>query len=291
MLATWRFLLTACALALLAGLSPARAETVADIQSELTKLNGQIDQLRQELVKTGSAKGLPVAPATALTRLDQLEAELRRLTNQYDVLANDIRRIVEDASNRAGDMEFRLTELEGGDTAALGKPAPLGGGLTSAAPPPARGGHAPAGTAPAPVAGGAADSGEAPELAVSEKGDFDAAVAAAQSGDNAKAAALFSTFLDTYPGGPLASEAQYRRGDALGATNDWRGAARSYLDSFSGAPEGPLAPKALFKLGASLGKLGQTEEACLTLAEVVSRYPGDAVASDVAAERRALSCP
>lgn len=282
-----------------AAAAPARAESVADIQSELTVLNGQIDQLREELVKAGAAGGLPVAPATALTRLDQLQAELERLTNRYDVLANDIRRIVEDATNRVGDIEFRLTELEGGDTGTLGQPAPLGGGLSATNPPPRRGGGA-APTASGPMTDGTVSGGPAandpaapggePQLAMTEQSDFDAAVAAADSGDNAKAAQLFGTFLATYPGGPLAGEAQYRRGEALAATSDWRGAARSYLDAFSGAPEGPLAPRALYRLGVSLGELGQTNEACLTLAEVDSRYPGSEVTSDVAAEERALDC-
>jgi tol-pal system protein YbgF len=280
MLAIWRTAGAACALMLLVG-APARAENVADIQAELTKLNGQVEQLREELVKVGPVKGLPVAPATALTRLDQLQAEMQRLTNQYDILANDIRRIVEDATNRVGDIEFRLTEIEGGDTSAIGAPAPLGGGLTNSASPLPRGA-----TATGTEAGGAA----APQLAMSEKGDFDAAVAAQESGDNAKAARLFGTFVATYPGGPLSSEAHLRRGDALSATSDWQGAARSYLDAFSGAPEGPFAAKSLYRLGVSLGRLGQTEEACLTLAEVDSRYPGSEVTSDVAIEQRALNC-
>lgn len=288
-LSNWRSLgralgCTVSVLVLVALAPPARAESVADIQSELTVLNGQIDQLREELVKAGAAGGLPVAPATALTRLDQLQAELERLTNRYDVLANDIRRIVEDATNRVGDIEFRLTELEGGDMSTLGQPAPLGGGLTATSPPPRRGGGAPVATAPA------APPADQPQLAMAEQSDFDAAVAAADSGDNAKAAQLFGTFLATYPGGPLAGEAQYRRGEALAATSDWRGAARSYLDAFSGAPEGPFAPRALYRLGVSLGELGQTNEACLTLAEVDSRYPGSEVTSDVAAEERALDC-
>ncbi|TPE53791.1 tetratricopeptide repeat protein [Amaricoccus solimangrovi] len=282
MLANWRSLGGAFGVLILLAFAPlARAENVADVRAELAKLNGQIDQLRQELVKTGPAKGLPVAPATALTRLDQLQAELRRLTNRTDVLANDIGRIVDEATNRVGDIEFRLTELEGGDTSTLGKPEPLGGGLTAIAPPPPRG------TVPAAPE---ADGADAPQLAKTERGDFDAAVAAAEAGDNAKAAELFGAFLATYPGGPLSSEAQYRRGDALAATSDWRGAARSYLDAFSGAPEGPVAAKSLYRLGVSLGELGQTEEACLTLAEVDSRYPGSEVTTDVATEKRALNC-
>ena len=37
------------------------------------------------------------------------------------MLTNDVRRIVDDATNRVGDIEFRLTELEGGDTSVAGR--------------------------------------------------------------------------------------------------------------------------------------------------------------------------
>ncbi len=248
--------------------SPVAAETVADIQAELTRLNGQVDQLRAELVKQGPTRGLPVAPATALTRLDQLQEELKRLTNRVDLLSNDISRIVQDATNRIGDIDFRLSELEGG-TPPAGKPETLGGGLTRPEQPPAA----------------------APELTVTEQADFDAAVAAAEAGDNARAAELFGAFLATYPGGPMSSEAQYRRGEALAAQSDWKGAARSFLDAFSGAPEGAVAPKALYHLGLSLAQLGQVNDACMTLAEVDNRYPGSEVSADVASQRQSLNCP
>ena len=264
------------ALAAAAVAVPAAAQNLADIKAELTVLDGQIEQLRDELVRSGAAGGLPTEPATALTRLDQLEAELRRLTDRVDVLTNDVQRIVDDATNRVGDIEFRLTELEGGDTSVLAKPEPLGGGLT--------------GPRPRPVAPAAATEATG-ELAVTEQSDFDAAKAAADAGDNAKAAQLYAEFLATYPGGPLSTEAQFRRGEALAAQADWRGAARSFLDAFSGAPQGPLAPRALYRLAVSLGNIGQTEEACLTLAEVDSRYPGSEVAGDVVAQRQALRCP
>ncbi len=261
--------------ALAFGAPAGAAETLADIKAELTILNGQIDQLRAELVRSGAVGGLPTDPATALTRLDQLEAELRRLTDRVDVLTNDVTRITADATNHVGDIEFRLTELEGGDTSVKPTPAPLGGGVTR--------------PRPRPLAPQVAPEGASP-LVATEKSEFDAAVAAADAGDNAKAAELFASFLDDYPGGPLSTEAQYRRGEALAAQEDWRGAARSYLDAFSGAPQDPRAPHALYQLAVSLGKLGQTNEACLTLSEVDSRYPGSEVAGDVAAERQALAC-
>lgn len=269
--------LVRCLLAALAvaAATPIHAqETVADVRAELNVLNGQIQELRAELVQRGAAGGLPSDPATALTRLDQLEAELRRLTDRVDVLTNDLTRIVEDASNRVGDIEFRLTELEGGDTALVGQPELLGGGLTRPKPRPR-------------IQAGAPES----ELTVTERADFDAAVAAAEAGDDARAADLFQTFLETFPGGPLSSEAQFRLGQAQAAQSNWRGAARSYLDAFSGAPQGPLAANALLQLAISLGNLGQTDEACLTLTEIDIRYPGSAVTSEVAATRSRLACP
>lgn len=255
-----------------------RGQSVAEIRAELEVLNGQVQQLRDELVQRSAARGLPAEPATALTRLDQLQDELRRLTDRVDVLTNDLDRIIQDASNRVGDIEFRLTELEGGDTALVGTPEPLGGGLTRPKP------------RPVLAAPGGADDG-APELAVSERADYDAAVAAAAAGDNRKAADLFGSFASTYPGGPLSSDAQFRRGESLAALGDWSGAARSYLDTFSGAPAAPLAPKALLRLGESLDKLGKRQDACLTLNEVGIRYPGSDVAADVAARQQEFACP
>lgn len=252
-----------------------QAQTVADVRADLEVLNRQIQELRAALVQSGPGSGLPRDPATPLIRLDQLEAELRRLTNAVEVLTNDLNRIVAEASNRVGDIEFRLTELEGGDVSLLGPPEPLGGGLTPAVEPPAALG--------APETGG--------ELAVGERADFDAALAAAQAGEHARAAELFGTFLATYPAGPLSSEAQFRRGEALEAAGDPRGAARSFLDAFSGAPEGPFAPDALLRLAGSLSRIGQTDEACLTLAEVAARYPGSPAAGQVEPQRQALRCP
>jgi len=273
-----RALLTACLVAFAAAIpAAAQQQSLADVKAELTVLDGQIELLRDELVRRGSAGGLPADPATALTRLDQLEAELRGLTDRVDVLTNDVRRIVEDATNRVGDIEFRLTELEGGDTSILAEPEPLGGGVTG---PRSR---------PAPAAGATPSPGT--PLVATEQADFDAAVAAADAGDNAKAAELFGAFLANYPGGPLSTDAQFRRGEALAATSDWRGAARSYLDAFSGAPQGPVAPRALYRLAIALNELGQVEEACLTLTEVDSRYPGSEVAGEVASQRATLRCP
>lgn len=270
----------------LLGLGPAQAQsgpTVADLRAELSVLSGQVQLLRDQLVQRGAAGGLSANPADALTRLDQLEVELRRVTDRVEVLTNDLNRIIEDASNKVGDIEFRLTELEGGTAPVSTGAAPqLGGGLTALRPRPRQG---PGATTQPGTAGPGA------QLTVTERSDFDAAVAAAGAGDHARAAELFGAFLATYPGGPLSGEAQFRRGEAQEALGDWRGAARSYLDAFSGAPQDPVARRALYRLAISLNALGQASQACLTLTEVEIRYPGTEVAAEVPARRQEFRCP
>jgi tol-pal system protein YbgF len=270
----------------LLGLGPAQAQsgrTVADLRAELSVLSAQVQQLRDQLVQRGAAGGLPGNPADALTRLDQLEVELRRVTDRVEVLTNDLNRIVEEASNKVGDIEFRLTELEGGTPPVSTGPAPqLGGGLTALRPRPRQG---PGDTTQPGTAGPGA------QLTVTERSDFDAAVAAAAAGDHARAAELFGAVLATYPGGPRSGVAQFRRGEAQVARGDWRGAARSYLDAFSGAPQDPIARRALYRLAISLNALGQASQACLTLTEVEIRYPGTEVAAEVPARRQEFRCP
>jgi hypothetical protein len=64
--------------------------------------------------------------------VNSIEAELSRLTARTEELSNRIDRIVADGTNRIGDLEFRLVELEGGDVSRLGETSTLGGGAAPA---------------------------------------------------------------------------------------------------------------------------------------------------------------
>ena len=247
-----------------------RAQTLADIKAELVVLRGEIDGLKAELTTTGSATGSG-ANGPALQRLDTIEAALVSLTSKAEVIENRLNRVVSDGTNRIGDIEFRLTELGGGDLSAIPATPPLGGDAGAPAP------------APAPTTDG-------PELAVSEQADFDRAKGVLGTGDFRGAADLFAAFTQAYQGGPLTQEAHVLRGDALAGLGETANAARSYLEAFSGAPDGTQAPAALFKLGQSLGQLGQTPEACVTLAEVGTRFPGSQPAADAVAAMQAFGC-
>lgn len=250
-------------------------QTLADIRQELTILYTDVQRLKRELSTTGSASGT-ITGGSVLERVAAMENALQQLTAKTEQLENRVNRVVTDGTNRIGDLEFRLVELEGGDVSSLGETTTLGGGA------------APAVTGAAPAA--PATTPNQPDLAVGEKADFERAQGALAAGDFRAAADLFETFNQTYPGGPLAAEADLRRGDALKGLGDDREAARAFLAAFTVAPTGPLAPNALFELGNALGTLGQTQEACVTLSEVGVRFPQSPFVSQAMTRLQTLNC-
>ena len=102
------------AMALAVGLTgPALAQdqTLADIRQELVVLNTDVQRLKRELSTTGGVGG-GAAGGSVLDRVNVIEAELRRLTDKTEQLEFRINSVVTDGTNRVGDLEFRLCELE-----------------------------------------------------------------------------------------------------------------------------------------------------------------------------------
>lgn len=261
-------------------------QTLADIRQELTVLYVEVQKLRRELSTTGSA-AVQTGGATVLERMSVIESELQRLTSKTEQLEFRVNRIVEDGTNRIGDLEFRLVELEGGDISALGETTTLGG-ETLGQSTTGTGSNTPS-TSGTEVAG-LSPGASGPQLAVGEEDDFKRAQAALAEGRYQEAADQFGGFTEKYPGSPLGAGAELGRGDALEAIGDTREAARAYLSSFSADPTGPVAAQALFRLGRSLGALQQTNEACVTLSEVGIRFPGDPAVAMAEQERQTLGC-
>jgi tol-pal system protein YbgF len=253
------------------GFAQDQAQTLADIRQELSILHVEIQRLKRELSTTGGASA-NFSGGSTLERLDSIEFEMQSLTSKTEQLENRINRVVADGTNRIGDLEFRLVELEGGDLGAIGETTTLGGDTT--------------GTVTAVPIQNTNDT----QMAVGEQSDFTRAQEALAQGSFRSAADQFATFTQTYPGGPLSAEAHFLRGEALEALDEMAPAARAYLASFSSDPEGAQAPRALYKLGTSLEELGQHKEACVTLNEVEIRFPdADAVLESRSALRN-LGC-
>lgn len=244
----------------------ANAETLEDVRKDIAGLSTLMQELRDELLSTGNGGVATESVGPMLQRLNNLEAELSAALGKVETLQHRITEITEDGTRRIGDLEFRLTELEGGDTSNLGSTPVLGGDTTAE-----------------PVQ----------QFTSDEQRSFAEAQALLDGGNFQAAAESYNNFVATYPGGPLTSEAQFRRGHALAGMQDWGGAARSFLDSFSGAPDGAWAAESLFELSVSLGQLEQVEQACLTLDEIRNRYPTKIaeMGDKIAAQKQQMSCP
>lgn len=268
------------------------AQTLADIRQELTVLYVEMQKLRRELSTTGGVNS-NLAGTNTLERVDAMEAEVQRLTAATERLTNRVDSVVADGTNRIGDLEFRLCELESDcDIGSLGDTPTLGGGelpanvATAPAQAPAMQGSLDQGSG---IASGLTDLSGV-ELAVAEKEDFERAKASFDNGNYDGAAEQFQRFTETYQGGPLTGLAHLMRGESLSKLGMTSSAARAYLESYSGTPNGPTAPTALLKLGISLDTIGQSEEACITLGEVTARFPSSDASVEAQAARAGMGC-
>lgn len=257
----------------LAGVAQDRAETLADIRAQLQQLSSEISGLNGELMSTG-AVARP-GGADMLQRIEIMESELMRLTGRAEELEMRLNRVVKDGTNRVGDLEFRLTELEGGDVSTIPPTRPLGAD---------RAPTAPAVSPPAPTPA-------QPTVNAGEKAELDRARGVLGQGDFRRAADLLETYAASWPNSELTGEMLFLRGEALDGLGETAQAARNYLESFTGYPDGAQAPEALLRLGRNLALLGQVQEACITLNEVGLRYPESPAQTLALTELSSLVCP
>lgn len=248
--------------------------TLADLRADLRAVGAELRALRAELNASGAQGFRAAGGDSAIDRMNAMEREITRLTGETERLKHRIDGVVRDGTNRIGDIEFRLCEMEEGcDLGALTTPtlgeADAGGGMLQ----PSLGG-------PAPVAP------DAP-LTAEEEADLAEAREAMQAGDFTGAAELFGRFAETHAGSPAAAEALFLKGAALDSANDPKGAAAAWLQAFAAEPTGPRAPDTLLGLSRVSAAGRPPSEGCVYLAELTARFPGTPQAEE--AGRRMVS--
>ncbi len=197
-----------------------------------------------------------------LQRIEQLEKEVRYIR---------------------GELEIQRHQLEGlqQEPAVVGNPAyppPVTAPAqpsTASAPPSAPLARTPAVPSVPPTAGG------------TEKADFDAALAEWREGRYSEAIAAWQRFLNAYPNGSLAGDAQYWLGEAYYISRDYNAAKEAFITLGLNAPQSARLPDALLKLGYIYGELGDIARAREVLQKLVQVYPDTQAAS--LAERRLQS--
>ena len=240
-------------------------QSLADIRQDLSVLYIEIQKLKRELSTTQLPSGLQSGDSV-LERVNAIELELQRLTGATEQLDHRLKRVVEDGTNRIGDLEFRLIELEGGDISNLADTTTLGGGSEPQEQ-----------TVPIEAP---------PELAVGEEADFDLAQSAFDAENYLEAAEMLNRFSQTYPDSPLIAEAHLLRGKAFEAVEDYKASARAYLESYNTLK----SADALQRLSNSLISLGQMETGCQMLSQVELQFPSTSYAAAAQSEMQRLQC-
>lgn len=112
------------------------------------------------------------------------------------------------------------------------------------------------------------------------------------SGDYQLAEREFRDYLDIFPSGEKAADANFWLGEAQYSQGNFNDAAKTFLNAHQTFSKSKKAPEMLLKLGMSLAALDNRETACATLREVGKRYPSasKAVKTKVTSEQSRLSC-
>ncbi|WBU60329.1 tetratricopeptide repeat protein [Paracoccus albus] len=273
--------------------SPAVApETLAEMQAALRAVASDLQTLRAELLASGATGFEAAGGDSAIDRMNAMEAQIARLTDQTEQLSNRIKRVVADGTNRIGDIEFRLCEMDPNCdlgalmTAELGRqgggamPADISGVVE-------RPSDISAQTLPPmedPVAGTAPPTEE-------EAREFASARRAVEAGEWQKAIEELDHLTGSHAGGPLTAEALYLKGIALEANGQVEPAAEAWLTTFAAAPDGPRAAASLLALSRAMIALNTPADACPHLAELARRFPNSPEAADAASLSADSACP
>lgn len=254
-------------------------------------------------VQTAGPAASP-ASTTAVTdilaRLDALETSLQRLTGQ-----------VEANSNALATLSARVDALEGSGSAQDSVPggsvaAPVMGGIPDSAPPPAAASR-PATTAapaPAPAAAPAPSGPSAQRLAAvqaiakpqtDDPGDdeYSYGFRLWSAGFYPEAQQQLAMFVEKYPKHPRATYGRNLLGRAYLDDGKPREAAPWFLKNYQENRTSERAPDSLLYLAESMIALGDSNRACIALAEFGETYPAVAagrLSNQYEANRKKVTC-
>jgi tol-pal system protein YbgF len=241
---------------------PARAQGLFDD----TEARRRIDALRQQmdanqralderLTKIEGAATDRGAIIELSSQIGALREELARMRGQVEVLSNQADLAEKRQKDLYLDIDTRLRKLEqAGETASTAKPA-------------------------------AVDA----EASPAENKAYQAALDQFKNGNYPLAVSAMQGFLVTYPGSPLASNAQYWIGMAYSGQRDYKNAIAAQRKLLSTWPDSQKAPDALLSIASAQETMGDRRAAQKTLEDLVSKYPKSSSAASAKQRLAAFS--
>ncbi|ADE13395.1 tol-pal system protein YbgF [Nitrosococcus halophilus Nc 4] len=203
---------------------------------------GELEQRLQRLERIVQGQGL----SELLLKLEQLEAEVRRLQGENEELGYEIDNLKEQQRELYLDLDRRLQKLNASEES-LSPPSEMTeAGTMDSAP----------------------DSGEPA---------YQAALKLLKEGRYEEAMAAFRQFPQQYPESRYRPNAQYWLGESYYMLRDFSAAAQAFQALAEQYPESAKVPDAMLKQGLAYYELEQWEQAKAQLQEVMARYPASTV--------------
>ncbi len=220
-------------------------------------------------------------------RLDTLEADMRGLRGDLDVLQKDnegLRQrqldLTKDFERRIAEFENKLTALQvAPSVAATAGPPVASSGVPPASPPvteaarPATESLAVGESAPLPPLATPVAAPAAPVAVERPEVLYGRAFDALKGAKFPEAITGMRDFLVKHPAHPLADNAQYWLAQTHYVTRDYAQAIEAFAAFIARSPDSTRAPDALLKKGISEFELGRAANARATLEGVVRRFP------------------
>jgi tol-pal system protein YbgF len=206
-------------------------------------------------------------PVELLDRLERLQQEVQQLRGELELQGHALSQLRERQRELYLDLDRRLQDTDPGEalTAAESRAGTHTAGEFASK-------REPTVVAPAPAPAGA---GADP---LSEQSAYEEAFNLLKAGQYQQATETFDKFLEKYPNGKYADNAQYWLGEAFYVTRQFERALQEFNNLLSQHADSPKATHAELKVGYIHDELGQTEEARRVLKAVVARYPNTTVA-------------
>jgi TolA-binding protein len=258
-----RLLSIGAAMASLALAVPASAqlqsrEAIA-LQDQILQLQHDIQALQAQQQGTPGPQGYYAQPpgyaqgassdivSQLLTRVNNLEEEVRQLRGRVDDLQNNLQQSTADLNKQFDDLRFQLQNPGASTSAGAPPPRPVTRPAQEAAVVP---------SPPPPRSAGALETGDA----AFQRGDYATAAKEAQQVLNRRASSN-------------AYDAQFLLAQSYAGMHDWSRAAIAYDDAYNRAPKGSHAEPALLGLAISLTAINERRAACETITKLHSQFP------------------
>lgn len=205
-----------------------------------------------------------------ITRVDQLQNEVKRLNGENETLRHEIEQMQKRQREMYIDLDERLTQQ-----AQATPPAPAGAS-TNLNPDLSM---SPDGNMPdSDQSVESASSESAPAAVENGEAAYQAALQSLRSGQYEEAIAALQAFPEQYPGSTYLPNAYYWQGEAKYVLREFADAAALFQIVIDQYPSSSKLPDALLKRGFSEHEMGDTQRAVATLNQVIQQYPDSSAA-------------